>query len=423
MAMLRNPFIFSKRALNPTLIRSLTLLVAFASPFAANMYLPSLPSLAKHLKSTDELMEFTITVFILGFGVSQLIYGPLSDCFGRRKIIFIGMLIALVGSLACSRSHSGPELIMARFVLGCGVGAGAALTRSILRDSFNGIALTKASAQNGLIFTIAPVLAPLAGGYIQKWYGWEANFTAVAIFITFITFVIWFLLAETNKYPDVKAIYPKYIWRNYFVLFSNKTFLGYIFCAGFSVAGMSAFMTISPFLLEQVLGLSAIEYGWLTASVILGLLIGRMINMLLLPFLTAKQIITFGITIMIIAGITMLVPALLGILNIYAITIPVIIFVIGTGLIAPIAFAQSLMPFPNMAGAAGALYGSATLLISFMISAYVATLHDNNQTALALVYILLAVGVLLSYRLLVLQTASDKNDVISSANEEPKLES
>jgi DHA1 family 2-module integral membrane pump EmrD-like MFS transporter len=378
---------------NPTLIRSLVLLVSFVCPFAANMYLPALPALSQHFKVTDDIIELTVTFFILGFGISQLIYGPLSDRFGRRNILLLGILIALIGSVGCALAQSANALILWRFILGCGIGASASITRSILRDAFSGAEFTKAVAQNSLIFSVVPVISPLLGGYVEKWFGWEATFVFIAFFIAITGAATAWLLIETNYQRNVMSIQFRYMLHNYYSLLVNKAFIKHALCAGLTAAGITAYMMVSPFLFEDVLHLSPVQSGWFIALVISGLFIGRALNTLLLSRLAIKHIMRIGLACLFVAGISLLVPGLFNVINLPVIIIPVTIFVIGTGFIVPNAFALSLEPFAQNAGVASALYGSLILLIAFIVTSVVAIVPSHNQILLAVTYLALASGV------------------------------
>ncbi len=385
------------------------LLISFISPLAANLFIPSLPGLEKYFNVTNEPLEFTITAFLLGFGLSQLIYGPLSDRFGRRKIIFIGMFIALAGSIGCAMTNSVTQLIIYRFILGCGVGAGAVLTRSILRDVFSGKELTNAIALNALIFTIAPVLTPLLGSYIDRWLGWEANFIVIPIYISIAWLISWLLLAETNLHCNPTATQPKIILRHYRKLLSNKAFTGYLICAGCAVSGISTFTMISPFLFQQHLGVSIVMYGWIIALISSGMLIGRAINMILIRHLLVAKIMRLGHILMILSGILIFISSYWNSDNLIMIIIAIMIFIIATGLIIPNAFAEALSSFATMAGSAAALYGSGVLLISSLTSAIVAVLREENLTLLAVVFLVLGSISWLADRYFLRKTV--KNDI------------
>lgn len=395
-------------------INLLVLLISFISPLAGNLYVPSLPGLEQFYHATNESLEFTITSFLFGFGISQLIYGPLSDRFGRRHIIFIGMCIALIGSIGCAMTNSVMQLIVYRFILGCGVGAGAALTRSILRDAFTGKELTRAIAVNGMIFTIAPVLTPLLGSYIDQWLGWEANFITVAIYICLAWFFSWLFLSETNLHLNPTATQPSVIFQRYYKLLSDRTFTGYLICSGCAMSGISTFTMISPFLFQQHLGVSIVMYGWIIALITSGMLIGRALNMILIRYFPTPTIMNFGNIMMIIAGLFALLVGHFDNTNIVAIIMSIMLFMMATGIIMPNAFSGALSPFASMAGAAAALYGSGILLISSVTSAIVATFRNENPTLLASIFLILGCCSWLADRYLLRKPANDHLELSES---------
>lgn len=379
--------------------RSLCLLINFITPFVANMYLPSLPAMGHQLGVSDEKMEFTITFFILGFALSQLIYGPLSDRFGRRKILFIGFCIALLGSLGCAMANSANEIIIARFILGMGMGAGAVLTRAIMRDTFNGATLVKVVAQNSVIFSFAPVLAPLVGAYIGQWFGWEGNFIVLTAVIALTWLLIWKFLAETHPERDSTSFHPYQVIKNYITVMKNRYFQGYIICAIATVSGFNAYITMSPFLFVEKLHVSAVEYGWFMGIIISGAIVGRVLNSILLSFWSSKQMLFCGGSLILLAGLLLLIPGMFNIINIPLVLIPLIIFIIADGIVGTTAYAHSLQPFHHNSGVAGAVYGALTLLIAFVVSAIVAIVDTNNQTLLGFIYVVLSFAILFTFKL------------------------
>lgn len=376
----------------------LILIIALSSPLAANLYLPSLPALATHFATPDDIIELTLTSFLFSFALFQLVYGPLSDRFGRRKILLIGLMIALIGSLGCALVQNAAQLIAARFVLGAGIAAPSALTRSTLRDAFSGEKLTRFASKIFVVLSMAPLFAILIGSYLDAYWGWQMSFISLLVFILISWFIVWKFFAETNQYLHPHALRPHQLMQDYWSVFTHPVFLGNTLCASFAIAGITIYSTLSPFLFQEKMGLSVVEFGWISALIASGMTLGRFINNLLLYYLRSHQIMRVGQLCMLFSAILLglLEPAHL--VNLTNITFLMIIFLTGTGLLIPFASLQALEPFPQHAGLAGGLYGAITLLISACASFIVAVLRDNFMPLMSTLFIICSLGALWAHR-------------------------
>lgn len=373
----------------------LILIIGLASPLASNLYLPSMPALSGYFHTNDDVIQLTITSFLLSFGVFQLIYGPLSDRFGRRKILFIGFLIAMIGSIACAASKTAWQLIAARFILGAGVAVSSALSRSILRDAFSGQTLMIIATRIFTILSLTPMVATLIGSYLDAWFGWQFNFIILVIFIVFDCAVVWFYFSETNQHLHLSALKPKQLFKDYWHVLSNPIFLGNTLCAGFASAAVTVYNALSPFLFQDNLGLTVIQYGWISAVIASGMVIGRFITSLLMRKFSSYQVMLLGQLLMLFSGFFLLILEPLHWRTLTIISLTLAAFLTGTAIMMPFASLQALEPFAKHAGLAGGLYGAVTLLIASVVSLVVAVMRDNFLSLLAVVYILLSLATLL----------------------------
>ena len=364
-------------------------IMCFIGFLASDMYVPSLPVIAKYFATSELMVKLSIASCILGLALSQLLCGTLSDRFGRRRMVLIGLMLSIVGSLVCMFAPSVKVLIIGRFLQGAGFGAGMGIVRTIICDVFRGARLAQVGSYLGLSFALSPAVAPIMGGYLQHWFGWRSIFLFLTLYALFALLVVWLFLPETNKHLDPKATRLHIIKQNYISLLSNSAFLGYSLCTSAALGGLIVYYTISPFLIQNVLGYSPVQYGWLAIFIAFSILAGRVLNVYFVGRLPLQKLLAVGIGLMTLSGITMLVIGLMGVLNIAVVIVPMMLFIIGSGFVLANSMVGALQPFAHIAGAAGAMYGSLQMLGIFLVSTLAASVHTHNQTTLALILTIL----------------------------------
>jgi len=250
--------------------RFLTLLIILSGVmgvFASDMYVPSLPAIADAFSVSSRWVELTVAWYLFALAGSQLIYGPVSDKFGRRHILLFGLAVMVFGSLLCALAGSITGLIAARFIQGLGAGACLALARAITRDSFSGSDLAYVGSIFSLFAGFIPCVAPVLGGYFQHYLGWQSVFAFLALY----SFVVWWLvykgLPETHQPQSEHSLRISKVLANYAMLLRSRAFMGHVLSAAMAVSGILVYYTMSPFLLQNVLGLSPVAYGWLVLVV------------------------------------------------------------------------------------------------------------------------------------------------------------
>lgn len=394
-----------------TQIVLLVLAIAVLGPFAADSFLPSLPAMVQVFGSTKGVLQLTIALYLLGLGTSQLLYGPLSDGFGRRRIILLGLSIAVLAGVFSLFIDSVALLLCVRFMQGAGIGACVALYRAIMRDEFSGDRLAEVISFSSIFFAITPLFAPIVGGYVQTSFGWRGNFVLIASLTVCIWLLVWFYLPETNKKLNPSAIKIKTLLNNYALLLTNKIFMGYSCCMAIAFSGFIAYCSLSPFLFQNVLGLSPKAYGWMSAYIFVGSVIGRFLNGWLIAKLGMQRMMQIGMGIMMISGLVMYVIGLFHVLNVAVVMIPTLFFVLGCSFIYANAMAGAFTPFAAIAGTAGALLGCIQMVGSFIVSLLVTRLHTDNQLSLALIYIFLSVLCFATFYYFIVQSGEEQNNV------------
>lgn len=402
-----------KAKLLPTSLFITILFYGTLGQIVADMYIPSLPFISQSLGATAASIQLTLTAFMLGFSAANLIYGPISDRFGRRNPLLTGVAISLLGAVICWFAPSILILVLGRFMQGIGVAACNSVGRSLTRDLLKGNHLAKFSSQLGMIMVFAIATAPTLGGYIQHYFDWRGVFLFLTLYTVLVWLFIWKFLPETNKFLNPEATRIKVIARNYLNLLSSKTFLGYAICVSCAYAGLIAYVTEGPFLFQTVLSVSPIEFGWFSFVTGIAIFLSSIINSVSVMKVGYEKMLLIGNILMFIGGLAMLVCGSLGFLNIFVILIPLSVFSVGAGLAFANGSAGALHYFPKIAGSAGSLFGCMQILGGTLASALMAGVHASNQIPLSMVLSLLGFAALLSWRFL----AITEKDTLSLAME------
>src|SRR3990167_885406 len=362
-------------------------LISTLGQVASDLYLPSLPAIAKNLDANFHAVKLTLSMYMIGFAISPLIYGPLSDGIGRHKSHILGLCLCLLGSVICLSAQSIQILIAGRLLQGIGAGAGSSLFRPILRDIFSGEKLAKYGSYSALVSVGALAFAPLLGGYLQHYIGWRANFIFLSGLTLLALLSVMFYIPETNKFLHPENLTLKKIKINLYTLLSSPIFMSYSFLNFLSYGAILAWLTSGPILLQHVVGLSPISFGWAYTLTGITFAMGAFINSQYVSRFGINTMLQFGILCVLVAGLSMLGLKLMGFINTIVIVGPAMLLLFGAPLIFNNAFAGAFQPFPHIAGIAGALFGTLTILGGAFTSSLLAIFQDKNQIPMALVII------------------------------------
>ncbi|KTD63627.1 multidrug resistance protein [Legionella santicrucis] len=383
-------------SLQPVLV-SVVLMLMVLMQMTTDQYVPSLPAITKVFNTNEASIQLTLSLFMLGLSISHVFYGPLSDKIGRKPPLMFGVGLSILGSLCCFLAPTVFVLIIGRFIQGFGIGCCGSVGRSLVRDLFTDRVLSKIGSYVGIVSVFIMVASPVLGGYIQEHFGWRTNFLCLFVFGIVIWLFALFSLPETNKNLNPEATKIKVMRDNYFTLLRSKVFLGYALCACFACAGLLAYLAIAPFLFQDVLGLSPIEFGQLTIFIAGAICVSGIINSQMVMGKGVSHMVFIGIIFMIIGGLTMLCLAFLGMKDVLSIMIPVSFFSMGVGFTFINAFAGAFHPFPHMAGTVGALYACMQDLSAALSTGIVALGKWYGQYSLATIFLVLGVSSLVSW--------------------------
>lgn len=352
-----------------------------------DLYVPSLPQIALYFRSIDSLVQLTVSLYLLGYGIGQIILGVLSDSFGRRKILLISSIGFSLVSLISIFSPNLMILEVSRFLQGICVAGLAVVARAMIVDVFSGVELSKLSNYFTLSWSLGPIIAPFMGGILAKYFGWKANFYLFFIYglVVFIYSVIKFKetnlnLSEFNIKKSIRDI-SKISTDRLFVFITIISALGY--------AAIVLFNTVGPFIIETSLKYSVESYGNIAMFLGCAYFCGAMTNRFVITKFNSNKLLIFGIISAIMGSFIMLIVFFIFNLNLLAVLIPIFLIFYCIGFIVPNALAKTMSMFSDNAGLASAVFGTITGIITFFITMYGGKLNSSNQFQLCLTYLIL----------------------------------
>lgn len=323
--------------------------------FVTDVYLPSLPAISESLNTSEILAQSTMFSYLISFSVGPLLFGPLSDRFGRKLIISLGLITCIIATLGCYFSITIWQLLAMRSLQGLGAGAVFISGRSMIPDQFQGKQLAKQLTYISMFMPFILAVAPTIGGILQENFGWRSVFLFLAFYLTAIFILIQWMhesLRDRTKrtFKEGLLIYKSILKNRPFIFFS----LGVVFPS----VGLFAYFTASPFLFQEIIGLSPAEYGRLSLLVGLAVLTAGTINTQLIKYFPTHKIIMMGSTIMMCTGVTLIIVYLLDSLNTWTLLIPSLFYIACIPFCISNAFANSMNQINNH-------YGSANALLTF----------------------------------------------------------
>ena len=378
----------------------LTTLVALG-PLSTDLYLPALPTLARVFATDTGRVQLTLSVYLAGFALAQLAYGPLSDRFGRRPVMLGGLALYFVGTLGCIAAISIDALIAARLLQAVGACAGPVLGRAVVRDVWGPLDSARVLAYVSGAMALAPLVGPAIGGSLTVHFGWQSNFIALALISSLQTVAVWWWLKESNHQPDPTATRPRHIAQNFRRLLADRAFVGYVLALSFSYSALFAFISGSPFLLIDGYGLSPQAFGLCFGIVVAGYIFGATFSGRLVRRWGADRLLIVGGWLGAAAGWLMWALDWSGLHHPAALLAPMFVVALSVGMVMPNAVSRGLAPYPQMAGAAASLMGFFQMGIAALVGVAVGHSIDVDAQSLAIAIAVCGTLVPLCYRTLV----------------------
>ncbi len=364
----------------------LAMMIIATGQVGVSIYLPSLPLISQDLAASHADVQLLVTLFLVGFGASQLFYGPLSDAIGRRPVFLLGQGVYLLGTVICVAFSSDlSTLILGRLLQGLGAGSASVLGRSVLRDSYDGPQLTKALSYISVTASIMPIVAPVFGGWMAFYLGWQSVFLFVLIYLAAIFTLGYFVLPETNSSGKQRFNVVEVV-KNYGRLLGNRQVISSASYNWISYLTSLVSLSVMPFLLQHQIGLTAAEYGSVMIIPSAGLMLGSLTLNVLNRYLSTAQLLVLSISIMGSAGVWLLVTQTTLFNLIWAFTW----LTIAQGMSFPLSISMLLEPHKKQAGAVSALSGSIQMCLAGLFGGYLVEHWVQGQTSLGWGYIIAA---------------------------------
>ena len=383
--------IMQNTSIKPSYIIALLCSITTIGRFVMDNYLPSLPAISQAFNAPVSDVQLTITLYIFGFGLSQLIYGPLSDRYGRKIILIGGLILFLIANTLCAFTKSLDTLLVARLLSGIGMGVCGVLNRAIACDCFSGAAFSKAWSYTTTTLVVVLIFAPIIGSGVQELFGWQANFNIATLFVSIVLFIILWKLPETNQ-TQLSSISMKSIFTNYKNLLLSRSFVLSTLCYTFAFSGLIAYFQVSPFLLMNELHLTPLQYGFSSLAIASGYLVGGFIVRKLARVLGIKLLLLTGIVLVITSGICMISLNYEEEVTLISVLLPTTLYVIGARIIIPNAMAGAFTGFHHLGGTASGLIGGIQMLGTALISLLM--INFSYKSPLPLAFLFTGIGLL-----------------------------
>ncbi|HIC7646602.1 TPA: multidrug efflux MFS transporter EmrD [Serratia liquefaciens] len=372
------------------LLVMLILLVAVGQ-MAQTIYVPVIADIAKDLSVRSGAVQRVMAAYLMTYGFSQLIYGPLSDRIGRRPVILAGMMIFLMGALGALLSNSLTMLVAASAIQGMGTGVAGVMARTMPRDLYAGTSLRYANSLLNMGILVSPLLAPIIGGALAMLFGWRACYAFLLVLCAGVAFSMFRWLPETRP-PQTEK---RRMLASFRKLLADGTFSCYLVMLIGALAGIAVFEASCGVLMGGVLGLSGLTVSLLFILPIPAAFFGAWYagrDGKIFHTLVWHSVISC-----LLAGLMMWIPGWFGVMNIWTLIVPAALFFFGAGMMFPLATTGAMEPFPYLAGAAGALVGGMQNMGSGLATWLSAMLPQTGQFSLGLLMFAMALLILLCW--------------------------
>ena len=351
-------------------------------PVTTDLYLPALPMLTESFAAPMTMAQLTLSALLLAFGCSQLIWGPLSDRFGRRPILLCGLVAYTLASVGSVLAPSMALLVVWRVVQGAAMGAVVMCARAIVRDLYQPQdgARIMSKGLTGL-GVLACICAPL-GGLLAERFGWRAALMALAAFGSGALLLIGLRFQETLTHKNLQALQPATLLKTWGSIWSNPTFLAFSALSAASYGGLFTFLASSSFVFMKVLGLNKAQYGLVLFYSAFFYIIGTFVCRRLIARFGVCKSVAMAAVLSLSGGTLMAGLAWAGIREAWALLLPQALFMVGHGIHQPCSQSGAVGPFPRSAGAASAMNGFSMMVVAFGIGAWLGSHMDGTTRPL-----------------------------------------
>lgn len=378
-------------------------ILSMLPPLGVDMYLPAFLDIARDLNVNSEQVQYTLTLFTFGMAVGQLFWGPVGDSYGRRPIILLGVSIASLVAFMLTDVDSIGSFNLLRFIQGFFGAAPVVLVGALLRDLFDKDELSRMMSMVTLVLMIAPLLAPIIGGYLVKYLNWHSIFYVISAMGFLSVLLVVLVIPETHKKENRIPLRLNIIARNFLSLWKQKEVLGYMFSSALGFGGMFAFLTAGSIVYIGLYGVAVDQFGYFFMLNIGVMVAGSFINGRIVHRVGAERMLQIGLMIQCSAGLFLILTALFD-WGFWFIAIGVAVFVGQNSLVSSNAMASILEKFPTMAGTANSMAGSVRFVVGASIGSLVALMKMDSAAPMLLTMGACAMGAVNCYYFLTYRT-------------------
>ena len=364
------------------LIMVLALLTAMG-PLSTDMYLPSLPAIASAFSTDAGQVQLTLSVFLVGFALGQIVYGPVADQYGRKPVLLTGLILFVAASFGCMIATSVGWLIAARFIQAVGACAGVVLARAIVRDLHTAEDSARILSLMSAIMGLVPAVAPIVGAVLEQAFGWRASFALSAVLALGVALVVTVWVPETLPRRASGHWSARGMIADFGRLAAHPLFRRYTAAVCLGYGGLFAFISGSSFVLQGHYGLNELEFGIAFALAVLGYITGTLIAAAVSRRIGVERTITMGTWALAAGGASMALLVLIEPPHHLHVLGPMVVYMAGVGLTLPSAMAGAITPFPERAGTASSLVGFSQMTFAALVGVMVGHLVEQTPNALA----------------------------------------
>jgi len=343
-------------------------LLAMLMPLSIDMYLPALPVIAEQFGVPAGSAQMTLSTYILGFALGQLLYGPMADSLGRKPVVLGGTLVFAVAAAACAMAQSIDHLIVMRFFHGLAAAAASVVINALMRDIYPKEEFSRMMSFVMLVTTVAPLVAPMVGGAVLVWFSWHAIFWILALAALLASAMIFLFIKETLPAEHRQKFHIRTTLGNFASLFRHKRVLSYMLASGFSFAGMFSFLSAGPFVYIELNHVSPQHFGYYFALNVVFIFVLTMINSRFVRKVGALNMFRIGLWIQFVMAVWMVVTAFFDV-GFWTLVVGIAAFVGCISMVSSNAMAVILDEFPHMAGTASSLAGTFRFGIGAIVGA------------------------------------------------------
>jgi DHA1 family bicyclomycin/chloramphenicol resistance-like MFS transporter len=364
------------------LILVLALLTAMG-PLSTDMYLPSLPAIASAFATDAGNVQLTLSVFLVGFALGQIVYGPVADQYGRKPVLLAGLILFVAASFGCMVATSVGALIAARFIQAVGACAAVVLARAVVRDLHGSEDSARILSLMGAIMGLVPAVAPIIGGVLEQAYGWRASFALSGVLAAGLCLVVALWLPETLPRGQKGRWSARGMLADFGRLAAHARFRRYCAAVCLGYGGLFAFISGSSFVLQGHYGLDELEFGLAFAAAVVGYIIGTLIAAVCARRIGIEPTVAVGTLALAAGGASMALLVLIEPPHYLHVLAPMMVYMAGIGLTLPSSMAGAITPFPERAGTASSLVGFSQMTFAALVGVMVGHLVERTPNALA----------------------------------------